>query len=467
MASHQVLVFLLQVAVLLLLALCLGRLASRFGLPAVVGELLAGVLLGPSLLAQLAPGFSEWLLPREPAQMHLLDAVSQMAVLLLVGITGVQVDLGVLQRRRRTAIRVSLAGLLVPLALGVATGYVLVDSLMPGGTDRSVFAMFFGVAMCVSAIPVIAKTLTDMGLLHRDVGQLTLAAGTIDDAVGWFLLSIVSAMATAGLHAGSVSLSVLYLVGFVAAAWFIGRPVVRFLLRLATRSTESGVTIAITVVIILLGGVSTHALGMEAVFGAFVAGVLVGTPGAADPARLAPLRTMVQWVLAPLFLASAALRMDLTALRHGEVLVGAIVALFIAVLGKFAGAYIGARTSQLTKWEGLALGAGMNARGVVQMVVATVGLRIGVLDTASYTIILFVAIATSVTAPPLLRMAMARVEHSAEEQLRKSEHDETWSTAEPRPPKCASATPRSAESPPGTSCTSPAKTPPSTPASPT
>lgn len=428
LASHQVLVFLLQIAVLLLLALCLGRLANRVGLPAVVGELLAGVLLGPSLLAQFAPGLSEWLLPRDPAQMHLLDAVSQLAVLLLVGITGIQVDLRVLRRRRATAVRVSLAGLLVPLALGVATGYVLVDSLMPSGTDPSVFALFFGVAMCVSAIPVIAKTLADMGLLHRDVGQLTLAAGAIDDAVGWFLLSIVSAMATAGLHAGSISLSVLYLVGFVTVAWFPGRPVVRLLLRLAARSPDSGPTLTTTVVIILLGAASTHALGMEAVFGAFVAGILIGAPGGAEPARLAPLRTIVQWVLAPLFLASAALRMDLTALRHGDVLLGAIVALFIAVLGKFAGAYIGARASRLTPWEGLALGAGMNARGVVQMVVATVGLRIGVLDTASYTVILFVAIATSVMAPPLLRIAMARVEHSAEEQLRENEYDEAWST---------------------------------------
>ncbi|MFK0289846.1 cation:proton antiporter [Streptomyces sp. NPDC090442] len=428
LTSHQVLVFLLQIAILLFLALCLGRLANRFGLPAVVGELLAGVLIGPSLLAQLAPGFSEWLLPRDTAQMHLLDAVSQLGVLLLVGITGVQVDLRVLRRRRATAIRVSLAGLLVPLALGVATGYVLVDALIPSGTDRTVFALFFGVAMCVSAIPVIAKTLTDMGLLHRDVGQLTLAAGTIDDAVGWFLLSIVSAIATTGLHAGSISLSVVYLVGFVAAAWFLGRPVVRFVLRLAARSSEPGTTIAAAIVIILLGGASTQALGMEAVFGAFVAGIVIGACGAADPARLAPLRTLVKWVLAPLFLASAALRMDLTALRHVEVLVAAIVALFIAVLGKFAGAYIGARASRLTNWESLALGAGMNARGVVQMVVATVGLRIGVLDTASYTIVLFVAIATSVMAPPLLRMTMARVEHSADEQLRKDEHDEAWST---------------------------------------
>lgn len=429
--QHQVLVFLLQIAVLLLSALCLGRLANRIGMPAVVGELLAGVLLGPSLLGQLAPSFSDWLLPQDPAQMHLLDAVSQLAVLLLVGITGVQLDLRVLRRRRATAIRISLGGLIVPLGLGIGTGYVLADSLIPATTERSVFALFLGVALCVSAIPVIAKTLADMGLLHRDVGQLTLAAGVIDDAIGWFLLSIVAAMATVGLQAGTVWLSVLYLVGFVLAAWFIGRPLIRMIMRVAARSHENGPTTAIAIVIILLGGAATHALGMEAVFGAFVAGILVGANGAVEPSRLVSLRTIVHWVLAPLFLTSAGLRMDLTALGHLDVLLAAVLVLFVAVVGKFAGAYVGARTSRLSRWEGLALGAGMNARGVVQMVVATVGLRLGVLDTSSYTIILFVAIATSVMAPPMLRMAMARVEHSAEEQLRKAEHEQAWSESKP------------------------------------
>jgi K+:H+ antiporter len=125
------------------------------------------------------------------------------------------------------------------------------------------------------------------------------------------------------------------------------------------------------------------------------------------------------------------LRMDLTALADIDVLLAAVLVLFVAIIGKFAGAYVGARTSRLSRWEGLALGAGMNARGVVQMVVATVGLRLGVLDTSSYTIVLFVAIATSVMAPPMLRMAMARVEHSAEEQLRKAEHDQACSEFRP------------------------------------
>src|SRR5438874_941276 len=236
--AHSLLLFLLQAAVLLGTALCLGRLAERVRMPAIVGELVTGVILGPSLLGHLSPAFSGWLLPPRPEQAHLLDAFGQFGVVLLVGITGAHLDLGLLRRRGVTAARVSVAGLVVPLAFGIAAGTVLPAALLSAHRERGVFALFMGVAMCVSAIPVIAKTLTDLRLLHRDVGQLTLAAGMVDDSVGWFLLSIVSAMATVGLNAGRVWLSLAYLAGFVVLAVFVGRPLVRGVMRLAARSEE-------------------------------------------------------------------------------------------------------------------------------------------------------------------------------------------------------------------------------------
>ena len=422
LASHQLLIFILEVATLLALAFALGRIAVRLKMPAVVGELLAGVILGPSLLGFLAPGFSGWLMPSEPAQMHLLDAAAQIGVLLLVGVTGSHFDLAMLRRRRATAARISISGLVVPLAMGIGLGLVLPASLLAGDTERGVFALFLGVAMCVTAIPVIAKTLSDLRLLHRDVGQLTLAAGLVDDAVGWFLLSVVSALATVGISTGKVSLSVLYLVGFVVFAFVVARPVVRWTMQRADRSGQSGPTIAITVITILLGAATTQALGMEAIFGAFVAGIIVGAPNAANRRKLAPLSAVVLWVFAPLFLASAGLRMDLTSLAHGTTALAALAILAVAIVGKFAGAYLGARLSRLSNWEALAMGAGMNARGVVEVVIATTGLRLGVLNTATYTSIVLVAIVTSLMAPPLLRFAMSRVVPSDEERLREAEH---------------------------------------------
>jgi Kef-type K+ transport system membrane component KefB len=421
LGAEPLLHLLLQLGVLLAVALCLGRLARRVGLPAIVGELLTGVLLGPSLLGWAAPGFAAWFLPQRAEQAHLLDAVGQLGVLLLVGLTGAHLDGRLLRRRSTTVLRVSLGGLVVPFGLGLAAGFLVPAALVDGAGDRHTFAVFVGVAMCVSAIPVIAKTLNDMNLMHRDIGQLTLASATIDDAVGWFLLSLVSAMAVGGPLSGDLTVSALCLAGFVLVAATVGRPAVRSVLRLAGRAPDSGPTAATAAVVILLSAAASHALGLEPVFGAFVAGMLIGAPRAVDPARLAPLHTVVMSVLAPIFLACAGLRVDLTALADPAVLVAGGCLLAIAVFGKFAGAYTGARLSRLTHWEGIALGAGLNARGVVEIVVASVGLRLGVLTTATYTIVVLIAVFTSVMAPPMLRWSMRRVETTAAEHLREAE----------------------------------------------
>lgn len=428
LSSTELLTLLVQLAALLTFALMLGRLAARFGMPAIVGELLAGVLLGPSLLGHTIPHLYHWLFPATQTQQHLLDAVAQFGVVLLVGVAGAHLDVKSLPRRGSTALRISLFGLLIPLTLGIAAGYYAPLSLMPGH-NRVVFAAFVAVTMCVTAIPVIAKTLADMNLMHREVGQLTLTAGMFDDTAAWFMLSLVSAMATVGLTTGPFVRSVVYLVGFVLVAALLGRYLVRWVMALAGRSGEAGVTITAAVVLVLTGAAVTQALHMEAVFGAFIAGILLGAPGVVDAKKLAALRTIVLSVLAPVFLATAGLRMDLTTLRHPVVLGAAAVALAIAILGKFTGAYLGARTSRLGHWPSLAIGAGMNSRGVVEIVVATVGLRLGVLNVASYTIVTLIAIVTSLMAPPLLRYAMARVEHSEDERLL-LEHQRAWAGAE-------------------------------------
>ncbi|GLY15091.1 cation:proton antiporter [Kineosporia rhizophila] len=428
LGPHVLMLFLLQISLLLTVAIVLGRLAVRFGLPALVGELMTGVLLGPSLLGATVPGLWDEVLPAGADQLHLVDAVGQIGLLLLVGVTGVQVDVAMLRRRGVTGLKVSLAGLLLPLALGIGAGFAVPASFLTDGTERSTFALFLGVAMCVTAIPVIAKTLADLGLLHRNIGQLTLAAGTVDDAVGWFLLSVVSAAATTGVRLGTVTWSVVYLLGFLFVALLLGRPLVAWALRLAGRSQDAGPRITVSVVVILIGATATQSMGMEAMFGAFVAGILISLarnnepederPGRSLWRDLTPLRTVTLSVLAPIFLATAGLRVDLTALTDPAVALTAVLLLGLAIIGKFAGAYLGARSSRMSHWEGIALGAGMNSRGVVEVVIATTGLRLGVLSSATYTVIVLIAVVTSVISPPILRLAMSRVDVTSEERER-------------------------------------------------
>jgi Kef-type K+ transport system membrane component KefB len=415
LGAHELLMFLLQCGLLLLSALLLGRLATRLGMAAVAGELCAGLIFGPSVLGHLTPGLTRWLFTANTEQFHLLDAVGQVGVLLLVGYTGMQLDLDFARRHRATAARVSLAGVTVPVSVGVLLGFLLPDSLLPAGIDRLTFALFLGVAMGVSAIPVLAKTLADLQMLHRNVAQLTLCAVMIDDVVGWLLLAVVSGLAVAGVSAGALTVTV----GFVALAVpavLMSGPILRLTFRLADRLGLS--QFACVVIAILLGSAATQSMKLEAVFGAFLVGIALKRSSAVRPDALAPLRTGILPVLAPIFFATVGLRMDLTLLGRPSVLLVGLAVLFVAIAGKFIGAYIGARLSHLTHWEGIAVGAGMNARGVIEVVIASVGLRLHVLNQSMYTIVILVAIVTSIMASPLLRLSMKRVENEAEEDIR-------------------------------------------------
>ncbi|ACU75206.1 sodium/hydrogen exchanger [Catenulispora acidiphila DSM 44928] len=419
LGGHSLLVLVITAGALLVLAMLLGRLAARFGLPAVCGELCAGLILGPSLLGHTVPRFYHWLFPPQAEQVHLLDGVAQFGVLLLVGLTGVDIDLKLVRRRGRVALWVAGFGLVLPLVMGLAAGRLAPSSLLGHGGDRTSFALFAGVAMCVSALPVIAKTLDDMGLLHRDFGQLTVAAGVADDVAGWLLLSVVSALAaTGGAHRFPWQ-AMLWLVVIVLGAVLIARTLAPRVLRRAGRGSTPGPVVATVVAVFLGCAAATQAAGLEASFGAFVGGLVVGTAAEADLRWLAPLRTVVASVLAPLFFATAALRVDLGVLRDPVILGAALVAVAIAAVGKFAGAYLGGMTAKLDRWESLALGAGMNARGVIQLIVASVGLRIGVLNTDSYTIVVLVAVTTSLMAPPILRLAQGRIGGTPAEEERR------------------------------------------------
>lgn len=451
--------FLLQLAVLLAVALGMGLLARRFGLPALAGELFGGVLLGPTVLGQLWPGAFGRLFPRDG--MPLLDAASQLGVLLLVALTAARLDTGFLRRRAGDVLRVGLGALLLPLVAGIGLGWLFPESLMPAGMPRGLVAAFFGVVMCVTAIPVIAKTLADLGLLHRDVGQLILAAAALDDTAGWLLLAAVSALATgagaaatagaggaavgttsagggvaggagagtggagaavAGAAAGHSALLVgLGAVALLAAAGLLGRPLARLGLRLANH-TPPAVT-AFAVLVTLLFGAAAGGFGLEPVLGAFLAGITVLRR--LNPAHLAGLNTVTLWVFAPIFMAGIGLRIDLTVLASPLVAATAAAAVLVAIASKLAGAYLGARASRLNHWQGLALGAGMNSRGMVEVIIALVGLRIGLLTPAMFTVVVLIALVTSLLAPPMLRAAAHRIPTEPTEAAR-HEHHRAW-----------------------------------------
>ncbi len=418
--EHQLLVFWVALLGLVVAARVLGALAVRVGQPAVVGELGAGLLLGPSVLGKVAPDITDWLFPDDDVQTAMLFTVGWLGVVFLLIATGYETDLGLIRRLGAAAAAVSAGSLVVPLAAGFGVGYLLPSTFIGDGTDTLVFALFIAAALSISSLPVIAKILTEMGFMRRNFGQLTLAAGMANDVFGWILLGVVAGLAQAGgLKFDKLAITLGGLALFFAVAFTLGQRLIDIALR-QVRRAEAGPVPGVAVILIAaiaLGSV-TQALHVEAVLGAFVAGVLIARSRYRDDAAMHNLEHVTTAFFAPVFFATAGLRVDLGLLADPTTLAWAAAVIAVASISKFVGSVAGAYVARLPGREGAALGVGLNARGALEIVIATVGLTLGVLNQASYTIVVVMAMATSMMAPPLLRAVLRDYDGTPAEQER-------------------------------------------------
>ncbi len=428
-SEHHVLVFFAAILCLLVVARVLGSLMQRLGQPAVVGELGAGVLLGPSLLGRASPEITEWLFPDDEVQTAMLFTVGWLGVVFLLVATGAETDLGLIRRLGRAAALVSITSLVAPLALGFGVGMVMPDALMADPDQRDIFALFIAAALAISSLPVMAKILGEMNLLRRDFGQLTLAAGMVNDVVGWILLGAVAGLASAGqLEVGALTTTIGGVAAFFLLAFTVGQRLLDTLLREVRRRGNDAASATAGLLVVVVGlGVATQWLGVEAVLGAFVAGILVGRSKFADDELLHPLETVTTAFFAPIFFATAGLRVDLGLLADTTVALWTVVVVVVASVAKFGGSWIGARMAKLSPRESTALSIGLNARGALEIVIATIGLSLGVLNEASYTAVVVMAIATSVLAPPMLRIVLRDWQGTEQERAR-LEQEETLRT---------------------------------------
>jgi Kef-type K+ transport system membrane component KefB len=430
-APHQdVLALLIQFAILLLAARTLAEVAQHYGQPAVVGEILAGIILGPSLLSGIFPAVGHWVVPRTPLQGHLLELVALFGAMFLLLITGLETDLALIRRHARVAMGASIGGIVVPFATGYLLGQWLPDYLLADPGQRLVFSLFVATAMSISAIPVIAKVLMDMNLMRRDIGQAIIAAGMTDDAIGWMLLSIVLGLAARGeVQPESVLWSVGKVIGFMAVSLTLGARLVRWALeRVQDRGTSPTRMLTLVVALTFAWGAITQALDLEAVFGAFVMGLLLGQLPRLPGSVREDLERMAMGVFAPVFFAVAGLKVDVMALLHPRLIGLALLVIAVACLGKVVGGSAGARwVGGAGHWVALSFGAGMNARGAMEIIIATIGLSIGILSRDMFSIIVLMAITTSLMAPPALRWTLKRVQPGREEsqRLKREEMEES------------------------------------------
>ncbi|MGA7098108.1 MAG: cation:proton antiporter [Acidimicrobiia bacterium] len=403
LTEHEVLVFLVQLMLLVGVARICGWLMKSIGQPPVVGELLAGVFLGPTVFGRLAPETFDWVFG-EPSVRSVMFGLAWLGVIVLLIVIGFETDLGIIARYKVAAVSVAAGALLVPLGIVTALGFSVPDSFVGVGADRAIFSGFLALALSVSALPVVAKILQDLGFLRRDFGQVTLAAGMTMDSIGWLILAALSGIALEGFQPELLVRSFVGLLIFVVVVVTIGRWVIDRLFRFVmARGSSVTAAVTITIVAALFGGVVTQALNLEAILGAFIVGILVAGLRHQLPQVRSTLETMTAAFFAPIFFAFSGLRVDLGLLRSTEAVVWTIGLILVAVIAKLAGTFIGGWFAGIRGREALALGAGLSALGAMGIVVAIIGLNLGVVSETGYTVMVLAAIVTSVVSPQLLR----------------------------------------------------------------
>ncbi len=433
-ADHTTAIFVAELILLLFFGRLLGEVMTRIGQPAIFGQLLAGVLLGPSLFGALLPELRQIVFPDTPALKSMIDAVSQIGILLLLLLTGMETNLELVNRRRAAVISTSLFGIAVPFACGVAFTYALPAELIPSSGIRLVTALFLGTALSISSVKIVAMVLMEVGAIRRDLGQLILATAILDDTLAWVIIAVISGIAAYGAvkfeHVGlSLGLTAL----FLAVSLTLGKRLVARIIVWCNDNFASEVPVISAILVIMLAmALTTDLIGVHTALGAFMAGVLIGQSPILTEHIEGELRGFIIAFFSPVFFAVAGLGMDLRILLDPKLAMLTLVIILIASVGKFLGALVGGRLGGLTGLESTALATGLNARGSTEVIIASIGLSMGALGHELYTMIVAMAVITTMVMPPTLRWMMARVPMREDESRRLEKEEAEQSESLPR-----------------------------------
>jgi Kef-type K+ transport system membrane component KefB len=389
-----------QLVVVVAAARLCGALATRIGQPRVVGEMAAGLLLGPSVLGRVAPQVTAALFPAP--SLAFVNALAQIGVLLFMFVVGLELDVAHLRRRGRTALLVSHASIVAPFLLGTALALALYERYAPAGVGFAPFALFMGAAMSVTAFPVLARILTDRNLTGTPLGSLAIACAAVDDVTAWCILAAVVLVARAG-EGGALVVTIAGTAAFVAAMTTLVRPL---LARLTARAARSKGSVEGFLAVVLLAALAsawvTERLGVHALFGAFLVGALLPKPSMVVEQLAGRLRDLLVVLLLPLFFAFTGLRMAVFLTADGATWMAYAAVLGVAIVGKLGGTSVAARVAGMGWRDALSLGALMNTRGLMELVILNVGLDIGVLSPSLFAMMVVMAFVTTALTTPLL-----------------------------------------------------------------
>ena len=394
---------LLTLATVIVLGRIVGWAFGYIGQPPVIGEVIAGIMLGPSLLGQIAPGAPEWLLP--PRVAPFLREVAQLGVILYMFLVGLELNASRLKQRAWATIAISHASIVVPFMLGVGLGLVL-HKEFADDVPVTNFALFLGAAMAITAFPVLARILTDRGMSKTDLGVMALACAAAGDLTAWCLLAFVVGVARAEVQ--GVVIVVLLSLAYVAAMFVVVQPIC---LRWASRYHGDDLprgAIALVFVAVLLSALATELIGIHGLFGAFLLGAVIPHDSAVARVMTRKLEDLVTILLLPAFFAFTGMRTEIGLVSSLEDWLVCALIILVATAGKFGGAFISARLTGIGWRDAAALGLLMNTRGLMELIALNIGLDMGIISPTVYAMMVLMALATTMATSPLLHLVTPR-----------------------------------------------------------
>ena len=393
-------ILLLQVIAIIVVARLVGMLFLKMGQPAVIGEMVAGIILGPSLLGSLFPAVQSFLFPA--SSLGLLRTLSQLGVILFMFVVGLDLNVQHLRLKAHTAVLVSHASIMAPFLLGIGLSLLIYTSLASANVSFTAFALFIGVAMSITAFPVLARIIEERGLTKTYLGSTAIACAAVDDVTAWCVLAIVVAIAKANGLAGSL-MTILSTLLFIGVMLFLIKPQAERLLAERFNNGNKRL-VALILVIVFMSSLFTEVIGIHALFGAFLAGVIMPSHEGLRNFLRERIEPLSAGFLLPLFFAFTGLRTQIGLLDDWLSWLVCLAVIGVAIAGKLGGSMIAARCTGMNWQESFSLGALMNTRGLVELIVLNLGYDLGILPPKVFGMMVLMALATTFMTGPLLSL---------------------------------------------------------------
>ncbi|MCK6604191.1 MAG: cation:proton antiporter [Ignavibacteriaceae bacterium] len=399
---HQLTIFLLAISIMLFMARLLGELFNKIRQPAIIGEILGGIILGPTVFGNISPDLQAFLFPVTGGISHAFEGMTSLAVVMLLIISGLEINLNLVLKQKKPAFYTSTLGMIIPFIIGFSTSYFIPSVFgITEDKHRLVFSLFMGTAMSISALPVIARTLMDMKLIRTEIGVIIIASAIVNDLFGWGIFSVILGMMGSEKDGG---LGFLKQIGitlfFLAFMFLVVRNIIeRLLSAIQEKLSFPGATLSFIFILGFLCAALTEWVGIHAIFGAFIAGVAIGdTPVLKEKTRDV-INQFVTNIFAPLFFISIGLKVNFIANFD---LFSVVIILIIAYIGKVLGSGLGAKLGGFSAADSAVIGFGMNSRGAMEIILGLLALEAGLINEKIFVALVIMALITSVGSAPFM-----------------------------------------------------------------